>query len=97
MFACLIFFSIVCSVPPLLPPSSSGDHVRPPRPQEDRMERGQHEPRELKLPSALEKVLAFKDVRAQEVGLTPEEIERLNMPESKLITEYNEWCIVLSL
>ncbi|KAL4237418.1 Splicing factor 3B subunit 2 [Mactra antiquata] len=71
------------SIPPLLPPSSSGDHMRGPRPQDDRMDRGPHEPKELKLPSALEKVLAFKDVRAQEVGLTPEEIEQLNMPEKK--------------
>jgi hypothetical protein len=47
------------------------------------MDRALQEPRELKLPSALEKVLAFKDVRAQEVGLTPEELEQLNMPESK--------------
>ena len=41
------------------------------------------DPREMKLPSALEKVLAFKDVRAQEVGMTTEELEKLNMPESK--------------
>ena len=51
-------------------------------PSEER-ERGPNEPREMKLPSALEKVLAFKDVRAQEVGLTPEELENLNKPESK--------------
>ena len=38
-------------------------------------------PEEMKLPSALEKVLAFKDMRAQEVGLTPEELEQLDKPE----------------
>lgn len=36
--------------------------------------------KEIKLPQALEKVLAFKDVRAQEVGVTHEEIEQMNTP-----------------
>ena len=36
--------------------------------------------KEIKLPQALEKVLAFKDVRAQEVGVTHEEIEKMNTP-----------------
>lgn len=36
--------------------------------------------KDIKLPQALEKVLAFKDVRAQEVGVTHEEIEQMNTP-----------------
>jgi hypothetical protein len=36
----------------------------------------------VKLPQALEKILAFKDVRAQEVGVSPEELEEMNKPKS---------------
>ena len=36
----------------------------------------------MKLPQALEKILAFKDVRAQEVGVSPEELEEMNKPKS---------------
>ena len=36
------------------------------------------QPKEMKLPQALEKVLAFKDERAQQVGVTAEEIESMN-------------------
>ncbi|XP_060605446.1 splicing factor 3B subunit 2-like [Ruditapes philippinarum] len=78
------------SIPPLMPPSSSSEQIRPPRPPEERMDRAPQEPRELKLPSALEKVLAFKDVRAQEVGLTPEELEQLNMPEKKPVEDEDD-------
>ena len=35
------------------------------------------EPKELKLPQALEKVLAFKEVRAQQVGVSLEEVEQV--------------------
>ncbi len=35
------------------------------------------EPREFRLPHALEKVLAFKDVRAQQVGVKPEDVDRI--------------------
>ena len=45
--------------------------------------KGPQEPKEMKLPTALEKVLAFKDVRAQEVGMTPEELEQLDRPNSE--------------
>ncbi len=33
--------------------------------------------KEQRLPQALEKVLAFKDVRAQQVGVKPEDIEKV--------------------
>jgi len=33
--------------------------------------------KELKLPVALEKVLAFKDVRVSQVGMKPEDLERV--------------------
>jgi len=33
--------------------------------------------KELKLPVALEKVLAFKDVRVSQVGIKPEDLERV--------------------
>lgn len=33
--------------------------------------------KELKLPIALEKVLAFKDVRVSQVGMKPEDLERI--------------------
>lgn len=82
-----MFLYVDSGIPPLLPPTQSGD--RPLRPDE-RSDRGPpQEPKEMKLPSALEKVLAFKDVRAQEVGLTPEELEQLNMPESKSVQKIN--------
>jgi hypothetical protein len=45
-------------------------------------------PKELRLPQALEKVLAFKDVRAEQVGVKPEEmaiIEKGNFYEFKNI------------
>lgn len=32
---------------------------------------------EFKLPAALEKVLGFKDARLQEVGVRPDEMERI--------------------
>jgi len=35
------------------------------------------QPRELKLPVALEKVLAFKDARVSQVGMKPEDLERV--------------------
>jgi len=38
----------------------------------------------VKLPQALEKILAFKDVRAQEVGVSPEELEEMNKPKSMI-------------
>jgi len=66
----------ISNIPPLLPPEEMlrgpprGDDRGPPM-----------EARDMKLPSALEKVLAFKDARAQEVGLTTEEIEEMNRPE----------------
>ncbi|XP_056020505.1 splicing factor 3B subunit 2-like [Ostrea edulis] len=43
--------------------------------------------KEIKLPQALEKVLAFKDVRAQEVGVTHEEIEQMNTPMERDVDE----------
>ena len=61
-------------------PDEGPDEDRPPQSEE----RGSNEPREMKLPSALEKVLAFKDVRAQEVGLTPEELENLDKPDGRI-------------
>jgi len=33
--------------------------------------------KEVKLPVALEKVLAFKDVRVSQVGMKPEDLERV--------------------
>lgn len=88
----------------MIPQAKSNEQVRPPRPPEERMERGPpelkeriergpQEPKELKLHSALEKVLAFKDVRAQEVGLTPEELEQLNMPESKSLESIPDYLM----
>lgn len=78
------------------PPGLGGPRFDGPRPDGPRLEgpkegpeQGRHpppeekEPKEMKLHSALEKVLAFKDVRAQEVGLTPEELEQLDKPEGK--------------
>ena len=38
-------------------------------------------PQEMKLPQALEKMLAFKDVRAQQVGVKPEDVERVEKGE----------------
>ena len=75
------------SIPPLLPQLSNDGPQAPSRgmPSEEKEEK---EDDEMKLAPALEKVLAFKDVRAQEVGLTPEEVEKLNMPEGM--------CIMLS-
>lgn len=46
--------------------------------------------KDIKLPQALEKVLAFKDVRAQEVGVTHEEIEQMNTPMG---TVYKQKCL----
>ncbi|XP_052697192.1 splicing factor 3B subunit 2-like [Crassostrea angulata] len=43
--------------------------------------------KDIKLPQALEKVLAFKDVRAQEVGVTHEEIEQMNTPMERNVDE----------
>nr|XP_022332731.1 splicing factor 3B subunit 2-like [Crassostrea virginica] len=61
---------------PEQPPSSSpAEMEKLPPPQ---LESGAS--KEIKLPQALEKVLAFKDVRAQEVGVTHEEIEKMNTP-----------------
>lgn len=37
--------------------------------------------KEIKLPQALEKMLAFKDVRAQEMGMTPAEVETMHQIE----------------
>jgi hypothetical protein len=34
-------------------------------------------PKEQKLPLALEKVLAFKDVRVSQVGMKPEDLEKV--------------------
>ena len=58
------------------------DQSRQPPPDDEK-----DEPKETKLPSALEKVLAFKDIRAQEVGLTPEELEQLDRPEGTLLSQ----------
>ncbi|XP_071079452.1 splicing factor 3B subunit 2-like [Haliotis cracherodii] len=64
--------------PPRLPPPQLDDkqsmtpmEQRPPQPL----------PKEIRLPQALEKVLEFKTVRAQEVGVTPEELEHLDKPD----------------
>jgi len=35
------------------------------------------QPKEVKLPVALEKVLAFKGVRVSQVGMKPEDLERV--------------------
>ena len=35
------------------------------------------QPKEIKLPQALEKVLAFKDVRVQQVGAKPEDMVKI--------------------
>ncbi|KAH3853443.1 splicing factor 3B subunit 2-like isoform X2 [Dreissena polymorpha] len=84
------------NIPPLLPGLSSTSKIPPLLPPSEmsrsRDDRGpsQGEPREMKLPSALEKVLAFKDVRAQEVGMTEEEIEQMNMPEKKAKEEEDD-------
>ena len=45
--------------------------------QEDEEDDDEDCPKEFKLPQALEKVLAFKDVRAQQVGVKPEDMEKL--------------------
>ncbi|XP_067680182.1 splicing factor 3B subunit 2-like [Haliotis asinina] len=74
--------------PPLMggPPGSQQPPPRLPPPQLDDkqamtpMEPRQPQPlpKEIRLPQALEKVLEFKTVRAQEVGVTPEELEHLD-------------------
>ena len=38
--------------------------------------------KEVKLPIALEKVLAFKDVRVSQVGMKPEDLERVERGNS---------------
>jgi len=38
--------------------------------------------KEVKLPTALEKVLAFKDVRVSQVGMKPEDMERVEKGNS---------------
>jgi len=38
---------------------------------------GDSQVKEVKLPIALEKVLAFKDVRVSQVGMEPEDLERV--------------------
>ena len=40
-------------------------------------QQAQAQQKEIKLPQALEKVLAFKDVRAQQVGVKPEDVEKV--------------------
>jgi len=40
-------------------------------------QQAQSQQKEIKLPQALEKVLAFKDVRAQQVGVKPEDVEKI--------------------
>ena len=40
------------------------------------------EQKEVKLPQALEKMLAFKDKRAQQVGVSPEELEKIEKGET---------------
>ena len=76
--------------PPLMmqrierPPGLGGPRPDSPRnevPEGPRQPPPDEKEKEMKLPSALEKVLAFKDMRAQEVGLTPEELEQLDKPE----------------
>ncbi|KAK3587750.1 hypothetical protein CHS0354_042705 [Potamilus streckersoni] len=58
------------------PPRNQAPGGPPQSPDDEDEER-----KEIRLPHALEKILAFKDVRAQEVGLTKEELEELDKPE----------------
>ncbi|KAK2163247.1 hypothetical protein LSH36_83g04088 [Paralvinella palmiformis] len=44
-------------------------------------QQAQSQQKEIKLPQALEKVLAFKDVRAQQVGVKPEDVEKIETGE----------------
>lgn len=44
-------------------------------------QQAQAQQKEIKLPQALEKVLAFKDVRAQQVGVKPEDVEKIEKGE----------------
>ncbi|XP_063426142.1 splicing factor 3B subunit 2-like [Mytilus trossulus] len=61
------------------PPGQPMEKLPPPKfepPEEEKQ-------KEVKLPQALEKILAFKDARAQEVGVSVEEIEEMNKPKVK--------------
>ncbi|XP_052106749.1 splicing factor 3B subunit 2-like [Mytilus californianus] len=65
------------------PPGQPMEKLPPPKfepPEEEKQ-------KEVKLPQALEKILAFKDARAQEVGVSPEELEEMNKPKVKEETE----------
>lgn len=48
---------------------------------------------DMKLPQALEKVLAFKGVRALQVGVAPEEIEKVEMGQYSWIQTFI-WMIL---
>lgn len=70
-------------MPPRMP--SMGDQMRGQRPPME--DRAGQEPKDFKLPLALAKTLAYRAVRALEVGTTLEEWERENMPQRKSIDD----------
>lgn len=59
-------------ISPIQPPTSQAGNLS-----DDAEDPDSPDSREVKLPQALEKVLAFKDMRAMQVGVKPEDIERV--------------------
>ena len=61
---------------------------RKPAPSE---EKDEEDDSEFKLPQALEKVLAFKDVRAQQVGVKPEDVDNIEQGEKGVLEHETQY------
>ncbi|XP_014770914.1 splicing factor 3B subunit 2 [Octopus bimaculoides] len=72
------------SMAPPPPPPPSLQSIPPTTAIDSKSQTSERQQKEIKLPQALEKILAFMDVRAQEIGAVSEDIDKTEAPENQV-------------